>query len=131
MKMEAHVYDFQIRVLLYREDGEFVAHALEMDLLGYGKTDAEALRELKGLIEAQITFARQKNDDTLLDFPAPKEFFARWEKAHAAALKRQVFPDTSVQMTAKAIFISLGERIRRIQDAPAKQFRRLTSPVCA
>lgn len=84
MKMEAHVYDFQLRVLLYREDGEFVAHALEMDLLGYGKTEAEALRDLKGLIESQVTFARQMNDDTLLDFPAPKELFARWEKAHAA-----------------------------------------------
>ena len=54
MKMEAHVYDFQIRVLIYRENGEFVAHALEMDLLGCGETEAEALRELEDLIEAQI-----------------------------------------------------------------------------
>jgi hypothetical protein len=130
--MEAHVYNFQIRVLLYQEDNEFVAHALEMDLMGYGKTQKEALRGLQGLLEAQITFARQQDDDRLIDCPAPKEFFERWEKAHLAALKKQVFPDKPIRITAKAILISLEKPLKQLGRKQTMQFRQLTTAtVCA
>ncbi len=124
--METHLYDFHLRVLLYEEDGEWVAHALEMDLLGYGKTENAAVKDLQGLVEAQLSFARQKNDDTLLAFPAPKEFFDRWEIAHTAALKKQVFPDRSAKLEARAIFISLNTSLRNMEKISRRKFEPVT-----
>ena len=48
--------DIPLRVLIYLEDGEFVAHLLEMDLVGTGQTAVEAQKELHDAFEAQITF---------------------------------------------------------------------------
>jgi len=44
--MNTHHYDLQIRALVTKEDGEFVAHALELDLVGYGATEKAAMDEL-------------------------------------------------------------------------------------
>jgi hypothetical protein len=81
--METHIYNLHIRVLICREDGEFVARALEMDLSGYGKSESEAVEELKSNIEAQISFASKMNDASLIEFPAEAEYFMRWEDAGA------------------------------------------------
>jgi hypothetical protein len=115
--MGTHVYSFQIRVLIYREDGEYCARALEMDLLGYGKTEKAAIKELSNLIECQLTFARQKDDDSLLLFPAEKIFFERWEAAHKAGLKNRVFPDRTVAMKVKAVCITLDETLKKLPKA--------------
>ena len=61
-----------------------------MDLLGYGKSEAEATKELVELIDSQLSFAHQKRDEGLLTHRAPKEFFERWEKAQAAALRNEI-----------------------------------------
>ncbi|MBI5386260.1 MAG: type II toxin-antitoxin system HicB family antitoxin [Verrucomicrobia bacterium] len=82
-----HLHNLQIRVLVCREEGQYLAHGLEMDLLGYGATEDEALRELTQAVQSQISFARQKKDDRLILFPAEKEYFDRWEAARTAALR--------------------------------------------
>jgi hypothetical protein len=92
---EKHIFDLGIRVLICQEEGEFCAHALEVDLLGYGKTESEAISELFEAIRSQLAFARARDDDSILHFPAPKEFYDRWEAAHAAALRKLVFQDKS------------------------------------
>jgi hypothetical protein len=117
--MGKHVYNLQIRVLIYQEDGEFCAHALEMDLLAYGKDFKTAILELTESIYQQISFAKFKNDDALLLFPAEKCFFDRWEAAHAAALKHEVFPDQSGEMEVLAVCITLDQK--RIK-APKRRF---------
>lgn len=73
----------EIKVLLYddKDTGLWVAHALEMDILAEGKTESDALRGIIDLIHYQISFAAQKKDDSLIFFPAPKEYFDRWEAA--------------------------------------------------
>jgi hypothetical protein len=86
---DTHVYDIPLRVLIYKEDGEFVAHALEMDLLGYGATQSNAMDALLEMIFCQLSFAHEKKDARLLMFPAEPEIFARWEKAREAALKKE------------------------------------------
>ncbi len=91
-----------------------MAHALEMDLMGYGKTEKAAVNELCSLIESQITFARHKGDDGLLSFPAEKEFFDRWEAAHTAALKREVLQDNIAELNVKAICISLDQTLSKL-----------------
>src|SRR5438046_2411987 len=106
--METKIYVFTIRVLVCRDQDsrEFLAHALEMDIVAYGRTEEIAIKQLSELIECQISFAAQQGDDNLLLFPAPREYFERWETAHAAALREQVLGDKSVKVKAKAICIS-------------------------
>ena len=79
--MAATGNEFQIKVLLYSENDEWVAHALEMDLLGYGAGERQAMTALRKAVDAQLEFARRKNDPDLIQFPAPRSFFTRWEKA--------------------------------------------------
>ena len=86
-KMATRIYDFQVRVLITRDDNQHVAHALEMDLVAYGDTEKEAVEEVARLLRNQISFAIQKGEDHLIDFRAPQEFFDEWEKAQTAFLK--------------------------------------------
>src|SRR6266571_1283494 len=83
--MKTHYYDMFTRVLIYKEGGQFVAHALDYDLLGYGRTEENARRELEQLVENQLSFAgATKNRCEMINFPAPKEFFRRWERVNEA-----------------------------------------------
>ncbi len=106
----AHIYDLGVRVLISEEDGELCAHALELDLLGYGKTEEEAIAELFEAIRCQISFARTQNDDSILHSRAPQEFYDRWEAAHTAALRELVFPDKSKAFSMRAISIVIDEK---------------------
>ena len=123
--MEKNIYDYHIRVLLYKDSGEWVAHALEMDLVAYGDSVQAALKELNELVSCQISFAHQKRDDSLIYFPADKALFERWEVAHASALKRDILPYKSVKMNTKAIFITFSKselsQIIRRKFSPAKE----------
>lgn len=108
--MNTHLYDFQIRVLITPEDGEFVAHALELDLVGYGPTEEAALDELAHMIQAQISFAAQKADDSLIPFQAPSAYLKRWETANLAALKHELQADKSLQLGAKATIVTFTKQ---------------------
>jgi hypothetical protein len=107
--MDSNIYDFQIRVLLYRDEPEWVAHALEMDLVAYGMTEKNALRELRNLVFNQISFAMEKGEEHLMVFPAPKEFFARWEAAHTDALAG-IAREKPGRLRVKAVSICLTEQ---------------------
>src|SRR2546423_14491531 len=85
--MKAHYYDLSIRVLIYRESSKFVAHALDLDILGYGDTENAAKKKLEGLVNNQLSFAACMGSPESVNFAAPKEFFNRWEKAHQAVKK--------------------------------------------
>ena len=60
-------------VLGYEEDGDYVAHALEMDIIGVGDSWKEALEVLKGVVEAHVSVAQDLGDDSVLFRPAPSE----------------------------------------------------------
>lgn len=121
--MDTHIYNLQIRVLIYREDGEWVARALEMDLLGFGKTEREAVAELQRAIEAQISFAHQTSDASLINFPAEPEFFKRCEVAQKKAMRCEILGDKSVKLAARAQVISFTSaelkalRTRRFKES--------------
>jgi hypothetical protein len=113
--MEKHLHNFQFRVLVYKEIGQFVAHALEVDVLAYGKTADAAVDELSNVIDNQLNFARLKRDERLLHFPAEKELFDRWEAAHAAALRDEVFQqDRPGEMNPQALCISLDQKLNSL-----------------
>ena len=103
--MAAHVYDLTVRVLIYKEDDQYVAHALEFDILGYGGTELAAKKELVGLLDNQLSFAACKGAPESVYFPAPKEFFERWEKANLAKIKGAKPSDDSRLIHGKSTVI--------------------------
>ncbi|MCB9479439.1 MAG: hypothetical protein H6684_07730 [Deltaproteobacteria bacterium] len=80
-----------LSVLIYDEDESRVAHCLEMDLKGHGKTDRKALDELAEMVEMQISFALQRGEHGLLYHPADESLFRRFRSLQAAAV--QAFPE--------------------------------------
>ena len=69
-----------LKVVGYLEDdGDWAAHCLEMDLVGYGKTFKKASVNLKELIEMQIDFAIFMEQPTLIYHPAPPRIFQLYE----------------------------------------------------
>ncbi|MBI5124652.1 MAG: hypothetical protein HZA70_00280 [Planctomycetes bacterium] len=74
---ELAVGRFDLRVVIYKEDDDYIAHCLEMDIMGTGRTLEIAIEEMKRLVEAQISYCLDKHiEDTLLS-PAPPEY---WRK---------------------------------------------------
>jgi hypothetical protein len=77
-----------LRVLGYvEEDGNWAAHCLETDLVGYGKTFESALKSLVELTAMQISFAQFKKQPSLLDHPAPPHIFETWGKMNQLMLQ--------------------------------------------
>ena len=76
------------RVLVYQDrDGAYVAHALETDLIGEGSSPNKAMTDLRNALEAQITFAIQVGNTSMIQRQAPAEIVTRWEKANKQSLK--------------------------------------------
>lgn len=67
-----------LNVLGYREQEDWVAMALEMDLRGYGQTFREALEELRELVATQIRFAHFKGQAELIWKSAEPVWFERF-----------------------------------------------------
>jgi hypothetical protein len=66
-----------LNILGYKEDGEWIALALEMDLRGHGKTWQSALVELNELVAMQVGFAHFKGQPELICKPADPVWFQR------------------------------------------------------
>ena len=129
--METHTIELQIRVLICKEEEEFSARALEMDLLGYGKTEAEAVSDLKSAIESQISFAIQMKDDSLLNFPSDPEYLERWEEAHRKTLHSFIMGDKSAKIAGRGAFISFTRNDLKALRSKALTFRETKPLACA
>ena len=88
-----------IRVLGYKEDGEWVALALEMDLRGFGATFSEAVEELRCLMEAQVASAIEAGNPEAILFPAKRKWFRKWDETFRTVVTE-----------------SLANRTRRTED---------------
>ena len=75
-----------LRVLGYKEDGEWCALCLEMDLRGYGKTFEDALKELSAAVLNQFTFAIQMDNPDLLLRKAEIKYFSLYYRLRRKAL---------------------------------------------
>ncbi len=107
--MDKNIFDLSLRVLVYEEDHQCHARCLEMDLVGVGRSEKDALKRLTGLIHDQISFALFKNDHSLILFPSNESYVKRWEEAQQFRLHNELFPDTAVSLNAKAVFIKLSK----------------------
>jgi hypothetical protein len=74
-KYKSQFCELVINVLGYKEGGEWVALALEMDLRGYGETFESALEELIECIRMQISFAEYKEQLDMIFHPAAVEYY--------------------------------------------------------
>ncbi len=66
-----------VNVFLKKEDGLFVAHCLEFDIVAVAKTEEQAKEDLKDLVTAQIAYAFANDNLDNLFRPAPKSV---WEE---------------------------------------------------
>ena len=62
-----------LRVVLYQDQGVWIAHCLEFDLLGDGPTKEEAARQLEKAIATQFESFLENKDINNLFSPAPAE----------------------------------------------------------
>lgn len=76
----------KISVLGYMENGHWVAHGLEMDVIGVGDSWEDALSELSDNIRAQIFFAKDLGDASLAFRAAPPHLFEEFKQARQAEL---------------------------------------------
>lgn len=73
-------------ILLRQIDSECVAHCLELDIVGTGKTKDEAVKELSDLIATQVDYAFNNDNLDNLFHPAP---VSAW-KGFAHCVKQSV-----------------------------------------
>ena len=79
-----------LRVLGYVEDNKWIAHCLELDLVGEGRSFPDACRHLHELIDMQVSFAVFKKNPDLLYHEAPHEYFTLFERLQREAI--EMFP---------------------------------------
>jgi len=77
-----------LRVLGYEEDGEWLAHCLETDLVGTGSDFEEALAALRELTEMQLSFALSRGQLSLFHRPAPTWVIETYSRAVDEALEQ-------------------------------------------
>ena len=65
-----------IRAVFYRENNQWFAHCLEMDLIGEGDTKEEALAQLDGAIRMQVDASLEFKNIRNLIQPADAKYFA-------------------------------------------------------
>jgi predicted RNase H-like HicB family nuclease len=75
-----------LRVVFYREDGKWVAHCLEFDLMGDGDTRDVAVDRLAEAICLQVRESVENNNPENLFSPADGKFFAMYAAGKDAAV---------------------------------------------
>jgi hypothetical protein len=79
-------FEAPLSILGYREEGEWVALALELDLRGYGAGWDEALSEVRDLVQMQISFAYEKGQPDMIWRDAEPEYWERFRQAQRAGV---------------------------------------------
>lgn len=111
--MDGHVYTLPIRVLISPDEDGFMARGLEVDLLGFGKTEEEAVEDLKRTVEAQISFASQMKDPGLIGFSAEREYFDRWDEVQRARLRGIILDEKSLKLRCHAVVMTIAAGQRK------------------
>ena len=121
------------RVLVYQDEtGDYVAQALEFDLIGSGDSPNKALKDLEHAVEAQVTFAVQKAQLSMIYFKAPAEYEKRWLEAARKGVQNLADGDVAMGFKAVATFISIpAEVVRRIVHLKRRQFVPQGDALCA
>lgn len=77
---KTHDISFSVNILIKKEDGLYVAHCLELDIVAVAETPDQVQQEIISLICVQIDYAFTNNNISNLYHPAPqkiwRDFFA-------------------------------------------------------
>ena len=95
-----------MRVLIYKEDDEWLAHILEMDLLAPGETIDEAISAVIEAVSIQVDHCRKHGLSPI--FPAPKEYFDTWNDAQACEIKAIMVGSVDVKPDQKPVARTLN-----------------------
>ncbi len=96
-----------ISILGFKENDQWVAIALEMDLRGYGTTFSTALAELQELVEMQFSFAHFKNDPDLIFHPSEPVYWRLYTQANQDRLRTLSNGVDDVELEYQAGILSL------------------------
>lgn len=91
---------FEARVLVFREDTKWTALALEMDVRGYGSDPEAAIRDLREMLVAQVSFAVQQGHPESVWQRADDKYWSMFEEARR---KRFVAEVSGAELPAEPI----------------------------
>ena len=81
---------FDVRVVGLMEDDLWYARALELNLLGYGESFAEALDDLKGAIDAQVCYAARHGSLSTVCWSANRRYFDLYDDGAERTPRREL-----------------------------------------
>lgn len=88
-KLDIHK-NLHILVVHDKSKNIFIAHCLDMDIASQGKTQQEAVSELKKLIYTQIEYCVENDILDTLFRPAPKEYWDIYYRSQATGILNQL-----------------------------------------
>jgi hypothetical protein len=79
--MSEEAKTFEVNVLIFRDDSEWSAVALEMNVRGYGASQQDARRDVIEMLSAQVTYAVQMGHPETVWSRAEQKYWQMWEQA--------------------------------------------------
>lgn len=108
--MKKHNVALSSRVLITKENsGEYIAHALDLDILGQGYSPNKALKDLENAIIFQITFCIEKQCMDNLIHKASKEDEKNWFEVSRKSLQNLADGSAAMQVDCKATVIEVSK----------------------
>jgi predicted RNase H-like HicB family nuclease len=92
-----------LRAVLYQEDGIWIAHCLELDVIGDGATREEALNLLSDAIIVQVEATLKYNSPNKLFHPADPKFFGMFAAGKDVAVGQMQLSRTIDTVTIEEI----------------------------
>ncbi len=71
----------QLHYLIHYVDGDYVAHCLDMDLVGTGETKDDAVCALNTAVRALVYFALKSREFEMLSTKAPERYWDLFSEA--------------------------------------------------
>jgi hypothetical protein len=81
-------FETELHYLVHEADGDKVAHCLDLDLVGVGQTNDEAIDALNSAVVGMILFVLKTESFSALPAKAPKEYWEMFEVASQAGITK-------------------------------------------
>ncbi len=98
----------RLNIISYEENGKYVSHCLEMDLVATNTTQKKALDDVIDLIKAQIVFAIENDNSDYLYKSAPFQIWAKIKTAKKCD-SRMIRISAQTKRTRSAVATPISE----------------------
>ena len=92
--------DTYLNAIIYEENGLFVGHVLQMDLVVTGSSEKEVIEDLIDVCEAQLSYAAENDNFDHVFRSAPPEIWKMFRKVEVAA---QFYPDEETKASRESL----------------------------